>query len=231
MTRILLLRHAHSVANEKGILAGRTPGVALSEKGAKQSKELVERLQSLKFSRIHISPMERCAETIAPLMTYFSKSTRVNFAIETDPDLVEVDYGKWTGKKLSVLAKDKSWKIVQDTPSAMYFPEGEGLLEVQTRAMRALNRISKTPGKDVKLIVSHGDVIKSIVASVLGTHLDNFQKITIDPASITILDYNGKDYRVLTLNNTSQPITNFLVKPQQQKNFKALLGGGSGRER
>lgn len=229
MTRILLLRHAHSVANAKGILAGRAPGISLSEKGVKQSIELAERLQGVKFSQIRISPMERCAETVQPLISQFPKSAAAKIGIEIDEDLVEVNYGKWTGKKLSVLSKDKSWKVVQDTPSAMYFPGGEGLLDVQSRAMRGLNRISKTPGNEAKLLVSHGDVIKAIVASVLGTHLDHFQKIVIDPASITVLDFNGKDYRVLTLNNSSEPIANFLTKPAKSKISKALLGGGSGR--
>lgn len=230
MTRILLLRHAHSVANSKGILAGRAPGISLSDKGVKQSIDLAERLHGVKFSQIRISPMERCAETVKPLISQFSKSVTVATGIEIDEDLVEVDYGKWTGKKLSALSKEKSWKVVQDTPSAMYFPGGEGLLDVQARAMRSLNRISKSSGSEAKLLVSHGDVIKAIVASVLGTHLDHFQKIVIDPASITVLDYNGKDYRVLTLNNSSEPIANFLNKPSKSKASKALLGGGSGRK-
>jgi probable phosphomutase (TIGR03848 family) len=231
MTRILLLRHAHSVANEKGILAGRSPGISLSEKGVKQALEVATRLQGIAFSHIRISPMERCSETVAPLIAQFPKSAIKKAMIEIEEDIVEVDYGKWTGKKLSVLSKDKSWKIVQDTPSAMYFPEGEGLLDVQARAMRALNSIAKASGTEAKMLVSHGDVIKAIVASVLGTHLDHFQKIVIDPASITVLDFNGKDFRVLTLNNTSSPIASFIEKKSaKSKGSRALLGGGSGRK-
>lgn len=230
MTRILLLRHAHSVANAKGILAGRSPGVTLSERGLKQAMEVADRLKSVEFSQIRISPMERCSETVVPLISQFNKVAAKRIDIEIDEDLVEVDYGKWTGKKLAVLSKDKAWKVVQDTPSAMYFPGGEGLLDVQARAMRGLNRVTKTSGSGAKLLVSHGDVIKAIVASVLGTHLDHFQKIVIDPASITVLDFNGKDYRVLTLNNTSDPVSAFLAKPSKSKSAKALIGGGSGRK-
>ena len=231
MTRILLLRHAHSVANAKGILAGRTPGITLSERGVKQSLEVATRLKEVTFSQIRISPMERCAETVQPLIANFSKTAAKKIKIETDEDLVEVDYGKWTGRKLSVLSRDKAWKVVQNTPSAMYFPGGEGLLDVQARAMRALNSAANTPGKGAKLLVSHGDVIKSIVASVLGTHLDHFQKIVIDPASLTVLDFNGVDYRVLTLNSTTAPISAFLKEEvSKKKGVTALLGGGSGRK-
>ena len=231
MTRIVLLRHAHSSANAKAILAGRAPGVDLSDRGRKESQELAERLKGIDFSLIRVSPMERCSQTIAPLIDQLSKGSGAKPTIEVENDLVEVDYGKWTGRKLSVLSRDKAWKIVQNNPSAMYFPGGEGLLDVQARAMRALNRSANTPGKGPKLLVSHGDVIKSIVASVLGTHLDHFQKIIIDPASLTVLDFNGVDYRVLTLNSTTAPISAYLKEENSgKKGVAALVGGGSGRK-
>ena len=229
MTRIVLLRHAHSTANAKAILAGRTPGVNLSERGEKQAIEVAERLTGVEFSLIRMSPMERCAQTVQPLIDSFPKARSRTLKIEIEEDLVEVDYGKWTGRRLAVLSKERTWKTVQNTPSAMYFPGGEGLLDVQARAMRALSAAAATNGKTPKLLVSHGDVIKAIVASVLGTHLDHFQKIVIDPASITVLDFNGVDYRVITLNNTSSPIASFLSESKSKKSLTALVGGGSGR--
>ncbi len=231
MTRIVLLRHAHSLANAKAILAGRAPGVDLSDRGRKESQDVAKRLKEINFSLIRVSPMERCAQTIEPLLAQLSKSREAKPIVEVESDLVEVDYGKWTGRKLAILSRDKAWKVVQNTSSAMYFPGGEGLLDVQARAMRALNSAANTPGKGAKLLVSHGDVIKSIVASVLGTHLDHFQKIVIDPASLTVLDFNGVDYRVLTLNSTTAPISAFLKEDSfKKKGVTALLGGGSGRK-
>jgi probable phosphomutase (TIGR03848 family) len=231
MTRIVLLRHAHSSANAKAILAGRAPGVDLSDRGRKESQDVAKRLKEINFSLIRVSPMERCAQTIEPLLAQLSKGSGAKPIIEVENDLVEVDYGKWTGRKLAILSRDKAWKVVQNNPSAMYFPGGEGLLDVQARAMRAVNNAANTPGRGPKLLVSHGDVIKSIVASVLGAHLDHFQKIVIDPASITVLDFNGVDFRVLTLNSTTAPITAFLKeKSSKKKGVSALLGGGSGRK-
>jgi probable phosphomutase (TIGR03848 family) len=233
MTRIVLLRHAHSVANAKAILAGRTPGVKLSEQGLKESQEVAKRLQGVEFSAIRISPLERCAQTVEPLIAQLEQEGKKVASlpkIAIEEDLVEVDYGKWTGRKLSSLSKEKDWKIVQNKPSAMYFPEGEGLLQVQARGMRALNAIAHSPGQGTKLLVSHGDVIKAIVAGVIGTHLDHFQKIIIDPASISVLDFTGKDYRILTLNNTSSEIKSFLsVSGTKKQSARALLGGGAGR--
>ena len=226
MTRILLIRHAHSVANQKGILAGRTEGVLLTDQGVSQSEELARRLSGSKITRVHISPLERCHLTIAPLLKSIPSKDRPNIAISED--LSEVDYGKWTGKKLSTLYREKLWKVVQNRPSAMYFPSGEGLAHVQVRAMRAVHSAASEGG--LQVIVSHGDVIKSIVAAVLGTHLDNFQKIVIDPASITVLDFDGTDFRVLTLNNTSSPIAEFAKTSSKKRPVKALLGGGSGKK-
>lgn len=226
MTRILLIRHAHSVANQSGVLAGRTDGVVLTELGASQSEDLAKRLAGSKISKVHISPLERCHLTIAPLLKSIPSKDRPRILVSED--LSEVDYGKWTGKKLASLYRDKLWKVVQNRPSAMYFPAGEGLAHVQVRAMRAVHAAASEGG--LQMVVSHGDVIKSIVAAVLGTHLDNFQKIVIDPASITVLDFDGTDFRVLTLNNTATPIAEFAKTSSKKRSVKALLGGGSGKK-
>ena len=226
MTRILLIRHAHSVANQRGILAGRSDGVVLTEQGVSQSEELAKRLAGSKISKVHSSPLERCHLTIAPLLKSIPSKDRPKVVV--NQDLSEVDYGKWTGKKLSSLYREKLWKVVQNRPSAMYFPAGEGLAHVQVRAMRAVHAAAAEGG--LQVLVSHGDVIKSIVAAVLGTHLDNFQKIVIDPASITVLDFDGTDFRVLTLNNTASPIAEFAKMSNKKRPVKALLGGGSGKK-
>jgi len=175
MARIVLLRHAHSVANEKNILAGRTPGIGLSKKGSAQAQNLINRLGSLDFDQISISPMERCHQTIAPWLETCAKKPR----IVTEVDLSEVDYGTWSGKSLASLRRKSLWKIVADHPSQMVFPEGEGLLAMQERALRSFYRLNEVKGKKPRLLVSHGDVIKSIVAHCLGMHLDQFQKLII----------------------------------------------------
>jgi probable phosphomutase (TIGR03848 family) len=198
----------------------------LTEQGVSQSEDLAKRLAGSKISKVHTSPLERCHLTIAPLVKSIPSKDRPKIVVNND--LSEVDYGKWTGKKLSTLYREKLWKVVQNRPSAMYFPAGEGLAHVQARAMRAVHSAAAEGG--LQVLVSHGDVIKSIVAAVLGTHLDNFQKIVIDPASITVLDFDGTDFRVLTLNNTSTPIVDFAKTSAKKRAAKALLGGGSGKK-
>jgi probable phosphoglycerate mutase len=224
--RLVLIRHAHSEANAAGILSGRLPNVHLSEKGLKQAEELAKRLGSFPVSDLRISPMERCFETIAPWINTSVLPKRPNFEPIIDHELTEVDYGIWSGKKLAVLSRNKLWKIVQESPSRMYFPKGEGIAQMQARAMKSVHQAVSTKAKGSAVIVSHGDVIKSIVASALGMHLDEFQRIIIDPASISIIDFSTTKPRVLLLNDSRSVITDLLVAPKRSKN---LLGGGAGK--
>lgn len=222
--RVVLIRHAHSTANASGLLSGRRPGVHLSARGIEQANNLVKRLGEFPVAQIRVSPMERCFETIQPWINTLKVSKYSTPII--DHDLTEVDYGSWSGKKLSVLARNKMWKVVQETPSRMYFPQGEGIAAMQIRAINSIysNISSKKPG--VNIFVSHGDVIKSIVASALGMQLDEFQRIIIDPASVTVLDFSHSKPRILLLNDTRAIVTDLLKAPDRKKN---LLGGGGGK--
>lgn len=221
---MILLRHAHSIANEKGVLAGRASGISLSKKGVSQAKDLKLRLGNLKFKSIRISPLERCLLTLEPWLND-QKLTQSDFLLDTG--LTEVDYGDWTGKKLSLLALKKEWRIVQKTPSKMVFPQGESLVEVQKRAHKSLMKAVKEARGGVALIVSHGDVIKSLIADCLDLEIDKFQKIVIDPASISVLEYSKKSFSLLHLNDSS---TNFDFLSKKSRSMKTLVGGGSGRK-
>ena len=224
--RLVLIRHAHSEANAAGILSGRLPNVHLSDKGLEQSEHLTVRLGNFPVSNLRISPMERCFETISPWINSIVLPNNPRFEPMIDQELTEVDYGSWSGKKLAVLSKNKLWTTVQEAPSRMYFPKGEGIAQMQSRAMTSVHEAVSTKAKGAAVIVSHGDVIKSIVASALGMHLDEFQRIVIDPASISILDFSTTKPRALLLNDSRSVVTELLVAPKRAKN---LLGGGSGR--
>lgn len=222
--QIVLIRHAHSQANAKGILSGRLPNVKLSEKGLVQSVELAKRLGNFPVKQIRISPMGRCRETLEPWLNTLPQS-KTDLVIQ-DEMLNEVDYGSWSGKKLASLSQLKLWKTVQEKPSAMYFPQGEGLAHMQQRAMQAVHESISAKGKGAAVLVSHGDVIKAIVCSALGMHLDDFQRIVIDPASVTILEFSTNQPRLTLLNDSRSQLNELLNSPKRQKN---LLGGGSGK--
>ena len=224
--RLVLIRHAHSQSNASGVLSGRLPNIHLSEKGIKQSQQLSERLVNFAVAQLRVSPMERCFETISPWLNDVVLKNSPDFEPIIDPSLNEVDYGDWSGKKLITLARKKEWRTVQESPSRMYFPGGEGIAQMQSRAMSVVHELATLPDSKTAVIVSHGDVIKSIVASALGTHLDEFQRIIIDPASVSVLDYSGIKPRVLLLNDTRAVVTDLLQAPKRSRN---LLGGGAGK--
>lgn len=220
MPKIVLIRHAHSTANAAGVLSGRLPNVHLSKSGQEQAERLAERLGKLTIEQIQVSPMDRCSETLAPWLAKYGK----NITVLSDHNLVEVDYGKWSGRKLATLSRAKLWRTVQGHPSAVTFPDGESLAQMQVRAMQSVHNFF-TSDLELTIMVSHGDVIKAIVASSLGMHLDDFQRIVIDPASISILEANGGAIRVTRLNDSDSSVSELL---QSKGKRGHLLGGGKG---
>ena len=164
--------------------------------------------------------MERCGETVAPWLAKYGEGVEV----VVNSNLIEVDYGKWSGKKLTVLSRAKLWRKIQGQPSAVTFPEGESLAAMQVRAMAAVHDFL-AGNIETTIMVSHGDVIKAIVASSLGMHLDDFQRIVIDPASVSILESSGGVIRVTRLNDSDSTLSEIL---QSAKKRGHLLGGGKG---
>lgn len=224
MTLVVLIRHAHSLANGSGILAGRAQGVTLSPAGRKQANELARRLGEIPIKSLRSSPLERCEQTIAPWLKKISQSNS-KIKVEIDEDLSELDYGDWTGQKLRALSKEALWKKVQEEPSQVTFPQGESMAAMQQRAMRAVERGLAKRGKGHVVLVSHGDVLKSIVAASLNLHLDEFQRIVIDPASISILDYSSAKPRLILMNDSRSRLTPELFHDRRSR---LLVGGGSG---
>ena len=226
MARLVFIRHAHSTANDAGILSGQLPGVSLSKKGEKQAQLLVERLGASEFDSIRVSPMQRCEETIAPwLNSGYSRGLK---AYEIDESLIEVDYGSWSGRKLSSLSREKMWKDIQDKPSTVQFPEGERIKAMQKRALSSVMQALEEKKNGTHLFVSHGDVLKALVASLMKIKLDDFQSLVIDPASVTVIDFDGTKSRLLAFNDTHSPIA---PMTKMEKSTRMLLGGGARKSR
>ena len=182
MRLLLLLRHA--VTEHTGTrLSGWTPGIHLSDAGREQAGGLAGRLAPVPLDAVYASPLERCQETATVV------ADAKGLKVATLEDAGEVRYGDWTGRTLKELAKEPLWKVVQATPSAARFPEGESLFEMQARAVLAVERLRGAhPGQTVALC-SHADVIKALVCHYLGMHLDLFQRVEVSPASVTAIAF------------------------------------------
>lgn len=197
MTVIVLVRHGENDWVKKNRLAGWIKGIHLNENGRQQAAAAAERLSPLPVKALYSSPVTRCLETAE----YIARQQQLE--IMPLPDVGEVRYGEWEGKKIKKLAKKKLWHVVQFFPSRMRFPEGEALREVQFRAIQALEKLAGQYGdRDVVVVVSHADLIKLVLAYYLGIHIDLFQRIGISPASISVLHLpaNGM-VRVLRMND------------------------------
>lgn len=225
MTTLLLVRHGLT-AMTGPVLAGWTPGIHLNDRGREQATALAERLREVPLAAIVASPLERCQETASAIVT------GRDIAVTTDERLGECKYGDWTGQELKKLAKDPLWKVVQAHPSAAAFPNGEALRDTQVRAVDAIREHNAALGDDATwMAVSHGDVIKAVVADALGVHLDMFQRIQIDPCSLTVIRYTTLRPFVVRMNDVGGSVADLLPpkrRGRRKASSDAAVGGGAG---
>ena len=225
MGTLLLIRHGRTDANATGILAGRTPGVVLDEVGRETTSAQSLRLKEVKVAQVVVSPLERTQETASILF-----KEQVPSAL--DDRLLECDYGTWQGMKLSELATNELWPIVQQRPDEMIFPDGESMNDMAARASSAMRewdaKLVAEHGNDVIwAAVSHGDIIKAICADAMGLPLRKFQTLMIDPASVSVIHYSDMGSAVGKLNDTGE---SWLAKLNEKANKTPTLGGESGKD-
>ncbi len=230
MATVLLLRHGRTAANAAGGLAGRQP-VELDDTGRGQAERVGERLRALPLAAVVSSPLIRCRQTL-DLALPDAK------AVEEE-GLIECGYGDWEGQPLKKLAKDPLWPVVQQHPSAAVFPGGEAMAAMSARAVDAVRRwdakVTAEHGPEALwLACTHGDIIKAIVADAMGLHLDQFQRIVADPASVSVIRYTPTRPFLVRLNDTADLAG--LVPPKRPRrraarpaaSSDAAVGGGAG---
>src|SRR4051794_17038771 len=144
------------------VLCGRMPGVGLGEEGRRQATALAERLAPEGLAAIHSSPAQRARETAEVI------ALRLGLAVTPCPELDEIEFGAWTGRSFASLAGDPGWERWNTQRGTARPPGGETMAEAQQRAMRWLEEVRlRHPGAAVAA-VSHGDVIKAVLAGCLG---------------------------------------------------------------
>ncbi|KAA1415865.1 MSMEG_4193 family putative phosphomutase [Nocardioides humilatus] len=230
MATVLLVRHGRTTANASGMLAGRLAGVRLDEVGLSQVEAAAARIAAVPLAALVTSPQERCRQTAKAI----SLAQTARPKAVTERGIAECDYGEWQGRPLRELAKEKLWSTVQRHPSAAAFPGGESMVAMWHRAVDAVRRhdaaveAAHGPGA-VWVAVSHGDIIKSILADALGMHLDLFQRINVDPASISVVQYTPDRPYVLATNTHAGDLS-WLSRPAAKaaRRKGAAVGGGSG---
>ena len=195
VTRLVLARHAVT-AQTGPLLSGRRPGIALSEEGRRQADALGDRLADLPVAAVYASPIERTTETAQAV------AGRHHLPVLALSGVLEADYGEWTGQKLADLAKTELWKVVQRAPSRASFPGGESLAAMQARMVGALDAVVADHPGELVVVVSHADPIKAAIAHYTGVHLDLFQRIVVNPASVSAFAFSGAGVALVKCNDT-----------------------------
>ena len=224
MTTVLIVRHGLTALTGP-VLAGWTPGVHLDERGLAQAAALAERLRPVPLAAVVTSPLERCRETAAALLVGREPPP----PLHVDERIGEVRYGAWTGRELRALRKDPLWAVVQGHPSAAVFPDGEGLAEMSSRAVAAVRAWNAHLGPDATYaLVSHGDIIKAILADALGLHLDGFQRLGVDPCALSVVRYGRLGTHVERVNDTGGGVAGLVPGPRRSPRGPAGRSPGRG---
>jgi broad specificity phosphatase PhoE len=193
-SHILLIRHAaHSHLGN--VLSGRTPGIPLSEEGCSQAAALAERLRAEPLDLLHASPVQRAHETARAIA-----AQHPGLQVETTTALEELDFGDWAGRAFVELAEDPGWHSCNSERASAVAPNGETMSAAQARAWEHIERSAAAePGKTIAM-VSHCDIIRAVIARVLGLSLDHIFRFDIAPASISRLAVGAWGARVISVN-------------------------------
>lgn len=169
----LVIRHAKSTANAKNVLAGRSDPTPLTSEGFVEARALHDVLKEFDPQQVISSPLLRCRQT-------FSEAGLNKVTL--DERLIEMDYGRWTGRKLKALAATQSWKRIRQDPRSFVFPDGEGFVDAERRINELLDDLQKGGSERVALF-THGDIARILINSLLGRELNAFQQIQIATSS------------------------------------------------
>lgn len=197
-TTFFLVRHA---AHERGgtILCGRLEGLTLGEIGRAQAQRVSERLANENIACVRTSPLERARETANAIAARFGRPAEVS------DEIVEIDFGAWTGLSFADLAQDPRWVLWNDARSVSRPPDGESMFEAQVRIVTAMEQLRRGHSGESVALVSHGDVIKGALLYHLGLPLDAYDRFDVDPASISTLIVGDWGSRILRLNEVVEP--------------------------
>jgi len=202
MTTIFLIRHGLTAATGSR-LYGRAEGFHLDERGRAQADQLAARFASVRLTAVYSSPLERCLETVEPL------AAAQRLSVVRRPELIEMDAGVWTGRTLASLRRTRLWRDVLRSPSTFRFPGGESFAEARARVLAEAERIARRHRRGRIAVATHGDIVRIVLADLTGTPLDSFQRIVIDPASVSVVHIGGDGPHVFLVNDTGGGLERF----------------------
>jgi probable phosphoglycerate mutase len=197
MIRILLIRHGTTDPMSR-MLCGRLPGIHLNDLGIREAKVLGHALRGrYSVSEIIASPLERALDTASAI------EQATGAAVRIDEDLHELDYGAWTGMTFDTIRDLDSWQLYNRSRAMSAPPHGESMIAVQLRALSALERILErwhTSENVTVAVVTHGDVIRSLLVLFLGMPIDYIHRLSVSPCSVSEVAFENRYTTVVRTN-------------------------------
>jgi probable phosphoglycerate mutase len=175
-------------------LSGRTPRVCLNAEGRRQAAALSARLERVRLTAVHSSPLARALETAATVARPHGLTPAV------EPGLAELAFGEWTGRAIDGLRGEPTWTCFNTYRSGTRAPGGELAIEAQARAVAAVLRLADENPDARVAVVSHADVLKAVLGHLLGVPLDLQQRLELAPASVSEVELSPGGARVLAIN-------------------------------
>ena len=192
MTRLIVIRHGETDWNRAGRVLGRAAGNHLNEKGRRDAALLADALSTQGIVAVYTSPLERAMETAQAICS----ASGLDGPIPTE-GLLEVDPGDWSGMMREDLYDDPIWIAAHENPLGVRYPNGEELSEVQARALATIEPLIERHQHQTFAVVTHGDVIRSIIAHYLGLSLEHILRIIFDTASASLVEFKAGEARVI----------------------------------
>lgn len=187
---IYLLRHGQTESNSKKVYYGKLD-VELNVKGKAQCEAIGKRLKDIPFNKVYTSTMKRAVQTAEIALSAkkyeFIKDERIN----------EMNLGEFEGKNYEENQKNypEEWKKWTEDWKGYAPPNGESYIEFYNRIKNFIEDIIKHDDENI-LIVTHGGVIKSIYAYILGGNLDVFWKFGTKNADLTLIKYEYGNFYI-----------------------------------
>lgn len=190
---IVLVRHA-TCPQMDAVLLGRTIDRPLDERGEGQARIVAKRLRSIADLIVEASPRRRARHTAGIIAALRDTVVRIV------PQMDEIDYGSWSGRTFEALAADPHWRRWNKYRAVSRTPAGESIRDVQERALAHFRKLEQTVEGETVAIVTHAEVIRSVVLLALQVPIDDYCRYEIAPASLTRLTVEGGQLRLDSVN-------------------------------
>jgi broad specificity phosphatase PhoE len=198
MLRLILVRHGETERNSEERLQGGKSDLPLNEKGRAQAHCLGLALKGEKLKAIYSSPLKRAFDTAQAVALHH------RMKIQTDHALAEIDMGSIDGLDLAEVKESQAdfWQRWRQGDYSVALPGGESPLQVQQRALGAVQGIIGRHREGSVVVVSHAISLQTIITALLGAPLSSFVRFHLGVTGITIFQIDDNRTSLVMLNDT-----------------------------